>query len=107
MLDSEAIFPLRCAASPVIPPPPHITAPTQMAVEPLTEPPQLAPKTLDQVFRRRVLVTAVAVTMVNVFCMTSLTPLFPDVARDLGLGPDGLGLLMGISPLVSVLFQLP
>src|SRR5260221_12301209 len=78
-----------------------------MVIEPLTEPPQLSPKSLDQALRRRVLVTAVTVAFVNVFCIASLSPLYPDVARDLGMGADGLGLLMGISPLVSVLFQLP
>lgn len=75
--------------------------------QPPQPPPPVPPETLVKSLRRRVLVTAIAGAVVNVLCITALTPLFPDVARDLHLGPDGLGFIVGISSLMSVLFQLP
>jgi predicted MFS family arabinose efflux permease len=41
------------------------------------------------------------------FCLVALTPLYPDVARDLGLSAEAFGILVGASTFVSAILQLP
>lgn len=60
-----------------------------------------------QAERRRVLFTGVGSTFVMFLCYLGLTPLYPTVASDLHTGPDGLGLLIGLSSLVSAVLQIP
>ncbi|MEP7105172.1 MAG: MFS transporter, partial [Chloroflexota bacterium] len=57
--------------------------------------------------RRRVLVTASACVFLNFLAFAGLTPLFPEVAHDLGLGVDSLGLYFGVSAGVAALLQIP
>jgi predicted MFS family arabinose efflux permease len=40
-------------------------------------------------------------------CYFNLTPLYPEVGRDLGLDAGALGTLIGIGGIVSVLVQVP
>ena len=57
--------------------------------------------------RRRVLATASACVFLNFLAFSGLTPLFPEVARDLGLRVDSLGLFFGVSAGVAALLQIP
>src|SRR2546423_14112923 len=57
--------------------------------------------------RRRVLATASACVFLNFLAFSGLTPLFPEVARDLGLGVDSLGLYFSVSSAVAALLQIP
>src|SRR5437588_62635 len=57
--------------------------------------------------RRRVLATAAACVFLNFLAFSGLTPLFPEVARDLGLGVDTLGLYFAVSAAVSAVLQIP
>jgi predicted MFS family arabinose efflux permease len=57
--------------------------------------------------RTRVLAVAVLGTIVNLTCFLGLTPLYPQVAQDLGLDAAGLGILIGMPVVVSAAFQLP
>ncbi len=57
--------------------------------------------------RRRVLATASACVFANFLAFLGLTPLFPNVAHDLGLGPDTLGAYFGVSAVVSAVLQIP
>jgi predicted MFS family arabinose efflux permease len=45
--------------------------------------------------------------VVNLTCFLGLTPLYPQVARDLGLQADGLGVLIGVPVIVAGVLQLP
>src|SRR5438045_1739819 len=56
--------------------------------------------------RRRVLATAAACVFLNFLAFSGLTPLFPEVAHDLGLGVDTLGLYFAVSAAVSVALQI-
>jgi YNFM family putative membrane transporter len=57
--------------------------------------------------RRRVLTTAAACVFVNFLAFAGLTPLFPEVARDLGLGVDSLGLYFAVSAGMAAILQIP
>ncbi len=57
--------------------------------------------------RRRVLATASACVFLNFLAFSGLTPLFPEVARDLGLGVDSLGLYFSVSAGVAAVLQIP
>ena len=57
--------------------------------------------------RRRVLWTCVLGTFTAYLCLLFLTPIYPEVARDLRLGPDSLSLLLSIAPALSVVANLP
>ncbi|HEX6547515.1 MAG TPA: MFS transporter [Candidatus Dormibacteraeota bacterium] len=57
--------------------------------------------------RRRVLATAGTVVFMNFAAVLGLVPLFPSVARDLGLGPDSLGVYLLLGSLANSLLQLP
>src|SRR5438067_408043 len=57
--------------------------------------------------RRRVLATAAACVFLNFLAFSGLTPLFPEVAHDLGLGVDTLGLYFAVSAAVSAALQIP
>jgi len=57
--------------------------------------------------RRRVLATAAACLFLNFLAFAGLTPLFPEVARDLGLGIDSLGLFFAVSATVAAVLQIP
>ena len=57
--------------------------------------------------RRRVLATAAACVFLNFLAFSGLTPLFPEVAHDLGLGVDTLGLYFALSAAVSAVLQIP
>lgn len=62
---------------------------------------------MDPRARRRLLATATACAFVNFVAFLGLTPLYPDVARDLGLGVDSLGLYFAISSVVGAVMQIP
>jgi MFS transporter, DHA1 family, multidrug resistance protein len=57
--------------------------------------------------RRRVLLTASAATFANFLAFLGLSPLYPNVAHDLGLRVDSLGIYFGVSSAVGALFQIP
>ncbi|HEX6350427.1 MAG TPA: MFS transporter [Candidatus Dormibacteraeota bacterium] len=57
--------------------------------------------------RRRVLVTSSACVFLNFLAFAGLTPLFPEVAHDLGLGVDSLGLFFALSAAVAAVLQIP
>ncbi len=57
--------------------------------------------------RRRVLATASGCVFLNFLAFAGLTPLFPEVAHDLGLGIDSLGLYFTISAGVAAVLQIP
>jgi len=57
--------------------------------------------------RRRVMLTAAATLFANFVALLGLTPLYPVVARDLGLGPDGFGLYLAIPGALNVGLQIP
>jgi MFS family permease len=54
-----------------------------------------------------VLVTAAAALFANFLTWLGLTPLYPDVARDLHVGADGLGVYFVIQGAINVGLQLP
>jgi predicted MFS family arabinose efflux permease len=55
----------------------------------------------------RLLYTAALFQFVTYACFFNLTPLYPEVGRDLGLDPGALGALVGIGGIVSLLVQVP
>lgn len=57
--------------------------------------------------RRRVMLTMGATLFANFIALLGLTPLYPTVAKDLGLGPDGFGLYLAIQGAVNVVLQVP
>lgn len=62
---------------------------------------------MDPRARRRLLATATACAFVNFIAFLGLTPLYPEVARDLGLRIDSLGLFFAISSIVGAALQIP
>lgn len=57
--------------------------------------------------RRRVMVTVAASLFANFLALLGLTPLYADVSRDLGLGPDTFGIYFAIQGAINVILQLP
>lgn len=57
--------------------------------------------------RRRVMVTVAAALFANFLALLGLTPLYADVSRDLGLGPDTFGIYFAIQGAINVTLQLP
>src|SRR5919199_1155955 len=57
--------------------------------------------------RRRVLWTSVLGAFAAYLCLLFLTPIYPEIARDLRLRADSLSLLLSIAPALSVLANLP
>src|SRR5919202_4068126 len=57
--------------------------------------------------RRRVLWTCVLGAFSAYLCLLFLTPIYPEIARDLRLRPDSLSLLLSIAPALSVLMNVP
>jgi predicted MFS family arabinose efflux permease len=55
----------------------------------------------------RALLTAGLYQFVTYACFFNLTPLYPQVAQDLGLDPGALGSLIGVGGIVSLLAQIP
>ena len=62
---------------------------------------------MDARARRRLLATATACAFVNFIAFLGLTPLYPEVARDLGLRIDSLGLFFAISSVAGAALQIP
>jgi predicted MFS family arabinose efflux permease len=62
---------------------------------------------MDPAARRRVLWTCVISAFAAYLCLLFLNPIYPEVARDLGLRADTLSLLLAIAPGVSVVLNLP
>src|ERR671932_379187 len=57
--------------------------------------------------RRRVLWTCVLGAFTAYLCLLFLTPIYPEIAHDLGLRADSLSLLLSIAPALSVVANLP
>lgn len=57
--------------------------------------------------RRRVLWTCVLSTFAAYLCLLFLNPVYPEVARELGLRPDTFSLLLSLAPALSVVMNLP
>lgn len=57
--------------------------------------------------RRRVLITASAATFANFLAFLGLSPLYPNVAHDLGLRVDSLGVYFAVSSGVGAILQIP
>ena len=57
--------------------------------------------------RRRVLATAAGCVFLNFLAFAGLTPLYPEVAHDLGMGVDNLALFFTVSALVTAALQIP
>jgi DHA1 family bicyclomycin/chloramphenicol resistance-like MFS transporter len=55
----------------------------------------------------RSLLTAGLYQFVTYACFFNLTPLYPQIAQDLGLDPGALGTLIGVGGIVSLLAQVP
>src|SRR4051794_10960368 len=53
------------------------------------------------------LACACAVQIATYGCFFNLTPLYPEVGRDLGLDPGRLGALVGVGGIVALITQLP
>lgn len=57
--------------------------------------------------QRRVLAIATAALFVNFLVMNGLTPLYPTVARDLGMGVDSFSIFITLQGAINVVLQLP
>src|SRR5262245_60348464 len=53
------------------------------------------------------MVTGIGCLFANFIALFGLTPLYPEVAHDLELGPDGFGLYILVQGAVALVFQLP
>jgi MFS family permease len=62
---------------------------------------------LDEKDRRRLLITCIVVFATLTGCYNSMTPFLSVAARDLGLRPDTMGLIVGGATLVAVFVLLP
>jgi FSR family fosmidomycin resistance protein-like MFS transporter len=57
--------------------------------------------------QRRVLTAAISSWLLMAVCTLGMSPVYPDIARDLGLRADGFGAVLGVSTLVAGILQIP
>jgi FSR family fosmidomycin resistance protein-like MFS transporter len=78
-------------------------APGPIEAEP--EPPAVA--NLPVADQRRVLAAAISSWLLMAVGVLGISPVYPDIARDLGLRADSFGAVLGISTLVAGILQIP
>ncbi len=83
------------------------TGPIAAAIEPAFPVEPERPLGLRGAWQRRVLVAAVTSWTLMAVGTLGITPVFPDIARDLGLKAGAFGALLGISTLVAGILQIP
>jgi predicted MFS family arabinose efflux permease len=62
---------------------------------------------LNRSDRLKIMATAGAAVSANFAALVGLTPLYPEIARDLRLGPDAFGTFFVVQGLINVSLQLP
>lgn len=72
---------------------------------PVTEP--IEPANLPPEQRRRVMTAAISSWTLMAVGTLGISPVYPDIARDLGLRADSFGAVLGISTLVAGVLQIP